>query len=387
MDSRDLELTSRDDRPRLLVRLLGPAAFLWVFLCGVGWINSGAKHNHTSAGVWESATWGFVAAAPGVIAALVTFFSLVVRLLRGKASSALGILFSSGAIFGGLLMDLMVWDLYVDRLYPSFFAHGRRLHHKAKILAPRAQPGAGWTGPETIELDITSSDRDGIAAQWRENGSKEHASIAAFAHLTLDLMALGAPAGLVAAAQRAALDEVRHAEACYGLARSIDGREESPAPFPEAQVRRTLASARPIALAQLAVDALADGALNEGIASRILARLTKRAGAAELSLLLAQMAADEARHARDSWDIIVWCLAEGGEVVRGALARAKDTMPEHLGSPLPPAARGGAWEGWGVQGVALEIAEYAVVRRHAQRRLQVMIDAHRTSVATTARAA
>jgi len=306
---------------------------------------------------------------------MVTFFSLVIRLIRGKASSWDGLLFSSGAIFGGLIMDLMVWDLYVARVYPSFFAHGRRLHHKAKILAARAQPGAGWIGSQAFELGVASSERDGIAAQWRGNGSKEHASIAAFAHLTLDLVALGAPAALVGAAQRAALDEVRHAETCYGIARSIDGREESPAPFPEAQVRRTLASARPVALAQLAVDALADGALNEGIAARILARLTKRAGTRDLSLMLAQMAADEARHARDSWDIIEWCLAEGGEVVRRALTRAKESMPEHLGSPLPAPAREGAWETWGVQGVALEIVEYTVVRRQAQRRLEALLDA------------
>ncbi len=373
---------TRDDRPSLLVRILAPIAFFWVFSCGVAWIASGAKNYPDRFS--ESVLWGGVAGAPAVTVALYLFVSLVRRLIRGRASSWGALFFSSGAVFGGLAMNLVLFSFYLDRVFPPFYSHGRRLHHKAKILAASAQAGAGWIGSQAIALDVEDGERDAVAAQWRENGSKEHASIAAFAHVTLDLMAVGAPATIIAAAQRAALDEVRHAEACYAVARAIDGREESPAPFPEAHVRRTLAKARPVALAQIAVDALADGALNEGIASRILARLAKRAGTPELSQLLAQTAADEARHARDSWDVIEWCVAEGGDLVRYALARAKEAMPAHLGSPLPPAARSGAWEAWGVQGVSLEIAEYAIVRRQAQRRLDTILAASGTSEARSA---
>src|SRR5688572_6390900 len=82
--------------------------------------------------------------------------------------------------------------------------------------------------------------------------------------ITLDLIALGAPPALVAAAQRDALDEIRHAELCFSLARALDGGALGPAPFPEVQRARARSSARPRALAQLAVDALIDGALHEG---------------------------------------------------------------------------------------------------------------------------
>jgi hypothetical protein len=46
----------------------------------------------------------------------------------------------------------------------------------------------------------------------------EHASVAAFARFTLDLLALGAPADLVQSAQQALGDEIAHAELCFGLA-------------------------------------------------------------------------------------------------------------------------------------------------------------------------
>ena len=38
--------------------------------------------------------------------------------------------------------------------------------------------------PVTVRVDADV--RDVLAAQWRENGRTEHASVAAFAHLSLD---------------------------------------------------------------------------------------------------------------------------------------------------------------------------------------------------------
>ncbi len=55
------------------------------------------------------------------------------------------------------------------------------------------------------------------ARQWTETARLEHASIAAFARFVLQLMALGAPAELVAADVLAtiATDEARHAELAW----------------------------------------------------------------------------------------------------------------------------------------------------------------------------
>lgn len=60
----------------------------------------------------------------------------------------------------------------------------------------------------------------------------EHASVAAFARFTLELLALGAPASLVDAASSAMADEVRHARSCFGLATYYSGAVVGPGPLP-----------------------------------------------------------------------------------------------------------------------------------------------------------
>jgi hypothetical protein len=364
-------------RHQRIVRPAASVSFVWVFLCGIAWIASG--EHHAPDGFWREVFWGFVAALPGFTTAVVVFLVIARRLRQGKESSISALLVSIATLGGGLLMDWVVWGLVLDRLYPPYFAHGRRLHRQGTILAPRSVEGTSWVAPQEgvcfERLELSRDDRNLLAAHWRENGSKEHASIAAFAQLTLDLLTVGAPARLVMAAQRAAADEVRHAEQCYSVAKSIDGRDESPAPFPEAHTRRELSSSRPLALARIAVDALADGALNEGVASRLLARLGRSCHDPRLGRLLRDMAADEARHARDSWDLVEWCLAEGGAIVHNALTKAAAAMPASLGSPLPPMAREGRWTGWGVQSAAMEVVAYRFVRRHAERRLATALRA------------
>jgi hypothetical protein len=371
-------------RHRRNVRIVAGVSFVWVFLSGCCWIASGA-HNSPD-GFYQELLWGFFVALPGFLAAIVTVLRIATRLRRGKPSSIGALLVSIATLGGGLLMDIVVWGLVLDRLYPSQFAHGRRLHRRGRILAPRSTAGRGWIAKDDrldaialpLALDLPAEERRDLAAQWRENGSKEHASIAAFAQLTLDLLSVGAPASLVLATQRATADEVRHAELCYAVARAIDGRDESPAPFPEAHTRRELSPVRSIALSRIAVDALADGALNEGIAARLLARLGTSSASPALRAILLAMAEDEARHARDSWDLVAWCLEEGGTVAHAALTQAGETMPDTLGSPLPVAARLGAWAGWGVQSVAMEVAEYRLVRRHAERRLAALLRSSRS---------
>jgi len=330
---------------------------------------------------------GFVAILPSLAVAVAIFLNAALRLVRGQSASVGAVTFSLGTMFGGFLMTYMAWSIWLDHVFPRDFAHGRRLHRGRKLLAPESTTGEGWidrslfAGSAGARVDSTTplhslglvpaQDRAGIAAQWRENGSKEHASIAAFAQLTLDLLAVGAPARLVLAAQRDAADEIRHAELCYAIARAIDGQSLSPAPFPAAREHRKLPAAREVALAQLAIDALSDGVLNEGIAARVLAR-GAAATTGELRDALRAMATDEARHARDSWDVLAWCIAEGGSIVRSALVNARTEVPVHMGSPLPAAARDGAWLPWGIQSVELERTEYAIVRRLTLERLDVL---------------
>jgi hypothetical protein len=210
----------------------------------------------------------------------------------------------------------------------TLFSRGRQLRRRGKLLLPELENTNAWTnGLTDSATSHTSSMQAQAAAAWRENGRTEYASVAAFAQLTIDLMALGAPPHLLADAQQDALDEIRHAQLCFSLAHSLDGRAMSPAPFPHAQSMRALPSTRTLALARLAIDSLIEGALLEGYSARIIARLGTRCEHTATVEVLKELAADEGRHSRHGWDVVEWCLLEGGAHVARALRGASLALP------------------------------------------------------------
>ena len=248
---------------------------------------------------------------------------------------------------------------------------GRQLRRFGRVLLPRLVPGSDWSrGVEPIAID--GSSRAGVAAQWRENARTEHASVGAFAGLTMDLLALGAPPDLLASAQRDGLDEVRHAQMCLGLAAGIDGVDRSPASFPAVRSARALPRTRVLALARLAVDSLVDGVLHEGVSARMLARLARVAEVAQIRETLTELAADEGRHAAHAWHVVQWCIREGGAPVAHALLGATRALAEHPQLGVTAAARDGAWERWGIPGRSLEEEEYAAARANVVRRVDTL---------------
>jgi len=322
---------------------------------------------------YGSALLAVVGAGCGVVA---LFKGIGAGAGAGAVASALALTFVSVAMSCvGALSAL---------LSTMSFTRGRQIRSLGRILLPPVEAGGGWTTASRsmpgVELDVDDKETcRALASQWRENGRTEHASVAAFARLTLDLMALGAPPELVADANRDALDEIRHAQLCFGLARALDGRVESPGAFPAATHARTLSSVRTLALGQLAVDSLIDGALHEGVSARIIAKLAKRCEVPVVQGMLKEIAADEGRHARHGWDVVLWCLAEGGEPVARALEGALYALPREMRSTMPRDARDGRWERFGVMGEALETAELEASRAYVQRRAAQAIAASRTS--------
>lgn len=252
------------------------------------------------------------------------------------------------------------------------FSRGRQLRRRGKVLLPKiAEKNFSWVTMQ-IEPEIPADLRSALAQAWRENGQTEHASVAAFARLTLDLMALGAPPDLIAASNQDALDEIRHAEMCFSLARGIDGAEKSPAPFPEAARARTLSSFRKLALAELAVDSLIDGALHEGVSARVAAMLARKCESPQIKAVLKQIAADEGRHAAHGWDVVEWCLAVGGASTARALLGAARALPIEMRAPLHANAEDGSWEKFGIMGRALEANAYPTTRAYVMRRVEML---------------
>ena len=295
---------------------------------------------------------------------LIALYRLITtRALVPKAGlHGFGLLFMSGFAVAGALFTFVA---------SAGFGRGRQIRRFGKMLLPPVNDDAAWT-TLPIAADASPELRSELAARWRWNGQTEHASIAAFARLTLDLMTLGAPPELIYAANRDAKDEIRHTELCFSLARALDGKTESPGPFPEVQTPRTKLPTRSLTLAQLAVDSLIDGALHEGLSARVIARLAKQCPEPAIRDLLREIAADEGRHSAHGWDVVEWCLAEGGKPVARALQGAIAALPESVDTNLPTAARDGSWERYGIHGTAIETQEHDRARRDLIRRVQVM---------------
>jgi hypothetical protein len=179
--------------------------------------------------------------------------------------------------------------------------------------APRTAPAierGDWNAAR-LTPDLTCLDprvREALAAHWLDVAALEHASVASFARFTLELLALGAPAELVAGAQRAGLDEVEHALLAYGLAGAYAERAVGPGALDltAVAVHRTA----PEVVRSLVIE----GCVGETLGAAEALVLAGDAGDPALRAVHARIAADEQRHAELSWQALAWLLRGAGDV-------------------------------------------------------------------------
>jgi hypothetical protein len=213
---------------------------------------------------------------------------------------------------------------------------GRALRLGRRIVTARPIASAGWTGagrdPDVSSLSHAA--REELAAAWAAHAAFEHASVPSFARLSMTLVALGAPAGLVEAAHRAALDEVRHAQLAFRLAAAYAGRPVAPGPLPDLQ-RASAVTARTVAA--LAAETVLDGCLNEGVAAAAAQTAWQRARDPVVREALDVMARDEAGHAQLAWDVVSWCCEQAGGDLSSRLAALVRRAPAPVGRSFPAA--------------------------------------------------
>jgi hypothetical protein len=210
-------------------------------------------------------------------------------------------------------------------------ADARRAHPRRHLRGARVRLPDGA---------LTRARRAAIADGWQRVALAEHASIASFARLTLELLAHGAPADLILDATAAQADEVRHARAAFAIAARFAGHAIAPDRLPlDGGLDRSGD------LAAVVRAAVLEGCVAETIAAEQVRRAAARASDPTLRHTLAAIADDEARHAELSWRLVRWALTQAPEL-RAQVAAAFDegvTAVRRAGVRAPSGPRLDAW--------------------------------------------
>jgi hypothetical protein len=199
--------------------------------------------------------------------------------------------------------------------YHDGCVEGRPLLDHGQLILAEPRPGTGWAA-----APASAARHDALAALWLRDALVEHASIASFARAAQELLAAGAPASLVAACHRAALDEIRHAELSFALAARYAGRAFAPGPLPALPARAG-------GLARIVADTFIEGCVAETAAVVRAERALAGCRDPEVARALRVIARDERRHAALAWRTVAWAVTAGGGAARDALAAAAAALP------------------------------------------------------------
>lgn len=168
----------------------------------------------------------------------------------------------------------------------------------------------GWSHPTPLRVgsDLADEERARIAQHYLRAALMEHASIAAFARFSLQLLALGAPASLVEASAKAMADETRHARLCFDLAARYAGSPMAPGPLDMTGVLDHVDFAEVV---RLAID---EGCIGESVAALEAHAAADLASEPSVKQILAEIAADETRHAELAFRFVAWAAAGDARV-------------------------------------------------------------------------
>lgn len=193
-----------------------------------------------------------------------------------------------------------------------FLVHGEARTAEQKTLHG-AEPSC--VAPGCVEL--SPSERARIATHYVRAALMEHASIAAFARFTLQLLALGAPASLVQQSVAATADEERHTRACFALAARYSQAAMTAGPL---DVSGALDDADLLTVVRLVID---EGCAGESIAALEAHAAADLATDASVKQALSEIAGDEARHADLAFRFVAWATGRDARVRGVVLSRLR----------------------------------------------------------------
>jgi hypothetical protein len=166
---------------------------------------------------------------------------------------------------------------------------------------------------------LTPQERGSLARHWTRMGQMEHASIAAFARFSMQLLSLGAPPALVEGCTRALADETAHTKLCFELASAYAGRAIGPGRL---AIDGSLAVTSLIDVVQLVI---AEGCLGETVAALEAREAAEAAADPVIRAAYTRIARDEQRHAQLAFQFIRWALEQDRASVSDCIEAALHT--------------------------------------------------------------
>jgi hypothetical protein len=168
---------------------------------------------------------------------------------------------------------------------------------------------------------LSSDERAALAQHWTRLALLEHASIAAFARFSLQLLSLGAPPELVEDCTSALADESAHTRLCFQLASAYAGHNLGPGPLD------ITSSLEVTSLADIVDLVLAEGCFGETIAALDALDAADAASDPVSVEAYARIARDEQRHAELAFRFLRWALPRDAGTVTPRLLAALATPP------------------------------------------------------------
>jgi len=168
-------------------------------------------------------------------------------------------------------------------------------------VAP-TRPRADW-----LSVPDTLPPHPDAAARWVEYGQLEHASIASFSRFAMELLSLGAPPALVREAHEAGMDEIEHAQLCFGMAAAFGAGPVGPGPL---DVRDALSDGMDVA--SIGRRLVQEACIGETLAALEAAEASRHTSDPAVRSVLETIAADEQRHAELGWRCLRWLLRTHG---------------------------------------------------------------------------
>ena len=154
-----------------------------------------------------------------------------------------------------------------------------------------------------------------LSREWTRVALMEHASIAAFARFSLQLLSLGAPPELVERATSAMADETKHAKACFAVASAYAAAPVGPGLL---SIDNSLTGT---SLEEIVLNTIREGCIGETVAAVEAREAAEHATDPALKQLLSVISEDETKHAELAFRFVQWALTLGDVKLEAAVRR------------------------------------------------------------------